>query len=97
MKRSDFLFTIGYQGDVAIVDRAAAFEYGSLNTSELIEKGLFKAAFCSALYSEDQAELVHVMESYNQLSGASYKNVEQIKRLFGVYQKPLENYKIKYI
>jgi len=46
MKREDFLFTIGYQGDTALVDGSAKRQYGGLSTRELAAKGLLKPAMC---------------------------------------------------
>jgi hypothetical protein len=95
MKREDFIFTIGYQSDITLVDGKAKKEYGKLSTEELIEKGLFRAAFCSALYEEDEEKMKTVVEGYNKRSGALLKTIEDMKRMLGVYQVPQEGEKVK--
>ncbi len=95
MKREDFIFTIGYQGDLTLVDGKAKKEYGKFDTDALVEKGLFRAAFCSALYDGDREKMKHVVESYNSVSGAKLETVEDMKRMLGVYQVPEEVEKVK--
>lgn len=93
MQREDFVFTIGYQGDTAIVDNQAKKKYGSLTTRELAEEGLFKAAFSSAVFNQNPQEMEEILEIYNRKSTKKYATVEDLKRLFGVYR--LEDTEIK--
>jgi len=95
LKREDFIFTIGYQGDVTLVDGKAKKEYGKLSTEELAERGLFRAAFCSALYEGDEEKMRSVVDSYNVRSGAKLETVEDMKRMLGVYHVPEEVEKVK--
>lgn len=88
MKREEFIFTIGYQGSAAMVDRAAAKRYGKLSTEELAREGLYRAAFCSALYSQEQGELEAFKNIFERASGYENTGVEQLKRLFGVRGVP---------
>ncbi|TVQ26063.1 MAG: hypothetical protein EA383_06370 [Spirochaetaceae bacterium] len=88
MKREDFVFTIGYQGSTAMVDRTARKQYGSLGTDELFREGLHRAAFCSALYSGDEAELQLFSERFGAVSGLGPVSVDRLKRLFGVTTVP---------
>ena len=97
MKREDFLFTIGYQGGTAIVDGQAKKRFGGLSTLELVEAGLFKPAFCSALFGEDLEEQRQVLEAYNRKSGASLESTEDLKRLFGVFTVPEEINKVSIV
>jgi hypothetical protein len=83
ISRQDAASTIGYDGNAALVDRAARARYGNMTTAELCEAGFFRAAAASALYSGSSEELSEVSSAYNRLSGASYKP-EAIARLFGV-------------
>jgi len=85
LAREDFIFTIGYDGPAAVVDGQAKRRYGSLSTAELAEKGLFRAAYSSALWSKDQKEIESVVEIYNKLSGASLTPDSPLDRLFGVF------------
>ncbi|MDR1429299.1 MAG: hypothetical protein LBI85_03335 [Spirochaetaceae bacterium] len=85
LSREDFVFTIGYDGPVAIIDRQAKKRYGSLSSRELAEKGLFRAAYSSAVYSKDPEEMRAVLEIYNRISGESLSADSPPDRLFGVF------------
>ncbi|GHV93501.1 hypothetical protein AGMMS50268_40040 [Spirochaetia bacterium] len=85
LSRNDFVFTIGYDGPAAVVDSQAKRRYGDLSTGELAEKGLFRAAYSSAVYSKDPAELAAVVEIYNRIAGASLTVSSPLDRLFGVF------------
>lgn len=84
MKREDYIFCIGYQGDSAIVDGQAKRQYAKASVDELSGKGLFKFALCAALYDKDEAAVRRIIEQYNALSGLSLKSREEIMRLLGV-------------
>jgi hypothetical protein len=85
LPRGDFVFTIGYDGPAAVVDSQAKRRYSSLSTRDLAEKGLFRAAYSSAVYSKDPAELAAVVEIYNRIAGASLTVHSPLDRLFGVF------------
>jgi hypothetical protein len=85
LSRDDFVFTIGYDGPAAVVDSQAKRRYGSLSTKDLAEKGLFRAAYSSAIYSKDPAELAAVVEIYNRIAGADLTVSSPLDRLFGVF------------
>jgi hypothetical protein len=85
LPREDFIFTIGYDGPAAVVDKQAKVKYGRLSTRELSEKGLFRAAYSSAIYSKDPAELEVVVDIYNKTAGTSYTVSSPLDRLFGVF------------
>ena len=85
LSRGDFIFTIGYDGPVAVVDGQAKRRYSSLSTVQLAEKGLFRAAYSSAIYSGKNEEITMVIEIYNKVSGASYDPNSSLERLFGVF------------
>ena len=84
LSREDFIFTIGYDGPLAVIDGQARRRYGSLSTKALIEKGLFRAAYSSAVYSKDPEELRLVSDAYIRLTGASI-DLKTMDRLFGVF------------
>ena len=84
LSREDFVFTIGYDGPLAVIDGQARRRYGSLSTQALIEKGLFRAAYSSAVYSKDPQELKLVTDAYSALIGASI-DPKTLDRLFGVF------------
>jgi hypothetical protein len=83
--REDFVFTIGYDGPSAVVDGQAKRRYGTLSTRELAEKGLFRAAYSSAVYSKDPSELETLVDVYNRTAGTSYTVASSLDRLFGVF------------
>lgn len=84
IKREDFMFTVGYEGSTAIVDGKAKKQFGSLSVDDLIDQGQYKAAFCAALYDQDEEAMRKVRESYNSLTGSEYENSDQMRRLLGV-------------
>jgi len=84
LSREEFIFTIGYDGPVAVVDGQAKKQYSSLSTLELAEKGLFRAAYASALWSKDPKEQEIVADIYNKVSGSSVPQAS-LPRLFGVF------------
>lgn len=83
--REDFIFAIGFEGAVAVVDGKAKKEFGKLSTMELAEKGLYRAAFSSALYSKKPEEMKAFIEHFNAKAGTKYAEASQLSRLFGVY------------
>jgi hypothetical protein len=85
LSRRDFIFTIGYDGPAALVDGQAKKRYGALSTAELAEKGLFRAAYSSAVFSQNPGELEIVAERYNKAAGTSYTATSSLDRLFGVF------------
>jgi hypothetical protein len=94
LKRADFIFTVGYEGNTAIIDASAKRKYGKLNTHELAERGLFKEAICSALYIDSNEELEEVMRLYNEQNEKKIDSVATLKRIFGVTHVPEEIEKI---
>ncbi|MCL2762182.1 MAG: hypothetical protein FWD36_03110 [Treponema sp.] len=93
LSRGDFIFTIGYDGPAAVIDGQAKRRYGSLSTKELAEKGFFRAAYASAVWSKDPKDLETVVEVYNRISGSSLSpdsstHNSALNRLFGVF--PIE-------
>jgi transcription initiation factor TFIIIB Brf1 subunit/transcription initiation factor TFIIB len=85
LPREDFVFTIGYDGPAAVVDNQAKKKYGKLSTRELAEKGLFRAAYTSALFSKNEDELKFVLETYKRLGAESGADLSSPERLFGVF------------
>jgi hypothetical protein len=81
----DFIFTIGYDGPAAIVDGQAKKRYGAFSTRELAEKGLFRAAYSSAVFSQNPEEIDIVVELYNKAAGTAYTSASSLDRLFGVF------------
>ena len=84
LSREEFIFTIGYDGPMAVVDGQAKKLYSRLSTRELAEKGLFRAAYSSAVWSKDPKEPEMVAEIYNKATGSSVSE-SSLQRLFGVF------------
>ena len=84
MRREDFIFVVGYDADTAIVDRKAKKRYGRLSTTQLADRGLYKAAFCSAIFSGQDDEVEYVLQAYNTGHGTTYASAAELMRLFGV-------------
>jgi len=84
LSREEFVFTIGYDGPAAVVDGQAKRQYSSLSTEELAEKGLFRAAYSSAIWSKNPKELEKVLEIYNK-AAISTVHESSLQRLFGVF------------
>ena len=90
ISRKDFVFTIGYDGATAVVDGNLKRRFGVLSTDQLAAKGLFKQALCSAVY-EDGGEGEgprRVLEQYNARAEHKLAHVEELKRMFGVFEVP---------
>jgi len=85
LKRNDFVFTIGYQGETAIVDGAARKRYGTLTAPELLDEGLFRAAFCAAMYD---GELDTFVPKYREVTGIDVRSAEDLQRMYGVFGIP---------
>jgi len=84
LSREDFIFTIGYDGPAAIVDGQAKRLYSKLSTAELAEKGLYRAACSSAIWSKEPKELEIAAQIYEKASGVAVP-AAALQRLFGVF------------
>jgi hypothetical protein len=97
MTKVDFMFAIGYQGISAIVDKNAKSQYSKLSSKQLAEKGLFKSAFCEALFDEDINKQEEVVGIYNGKSGENITSIDSMKRLLGVFEVPSGISRVTYI
>ena len=84
MTREEFIFTIGYDGDTAVVDKKSAQEYGKLSTAELFDRGMIKAAVCSAVFSKDKGEEQLVLDKFNAIVSPPVESFDDLKKIFGV-------------
>jgi hypothetical protein len=92
LSREDFIFTIGYDGPHAVVDGQAKKRCGGLSTAELAARGLYRAAYASAVYArtspengDRESDLRALVEAYNRVSGAGLDASSPLDRLFGVF------------
>ncbi len=94
ISREDFVFTIGYKGNTAIVSGMLKRRYSRASIDELIKNGLFKPAICYALYENDREALERILDRYNEITDYKLKSVEELKRIFGVTKLPEEVNKV---
>ncbi|MBN1646790.1 MAG: hypothetical protein JW874_02040 [Spirochaetales bacterium] len=85
ISKVDYIFTIGYQGDTAIVDGKNRRQYGRMSAGELAGKGMYKPALCSALYDQNEEEQKMVLDLYNEKTGAAYPSVQELMKVFGIF------------
>ncbi len=97
ISKEDFIFTIGYQGDTAIVDGSAKKKYKNYSAKLLAEGGLFKSAICHALYDEDEKEMENVLGIYNSKTDNKISSAMELKKIFGVTQIPEDIEKVSII
>jgi len=88
LKREDYIFTVGYDGDKAIVDKLSKSTFGKLSARELADKGLFRAAYLAAIYDADSAAAEYVLEKFNSVS--PHRSRTELNRVLGA-QPPSEN------
>lgn len=85
MKRDEFVFTIGYQDDAAIVDGPAMRKHAKKSARELLDLGLFRPAYCAALYDD---ELEGFRTLFVERTGMEIESDGALARLFGVFGVP---------
>lgn len=95
MKLADFMFTVGYNGAEAVVNKQTEQEGNNLSVRELVDKGFYKPALCAALHDNDKDGIQYLIDTYNKISGSHYHSEIQMKRLFGVYSVPDKVSKVK--
>ncbi len=84
MKRSDYVFAVGFDGAYAIVDKRSRSRYGKLDARALADKGLFRAAYRSTVFDGDTESANYVLERFNAVSPVKYENSSDLTQVFGV-------------
>jgi len=84
MKREDFVFAIGFDGNKAIVDKRSRSRYAKLDTRRLADEGLFRAAYRSAVFESDDTAADYVLEKFNAVSPIKYEKSSDLVKVFGV-------------
>lgn len=97
MKREQFCFTIGYNGDEAIVDKQAMVRYGKKTSRELADGGLFKSALSAALFDDDREGVDYVLRLFNEKSGSSVADVDGLIKVLGVIPSWNDISKVRYV
>ena len=88
MKRDDFVFTIGFEGSTAVVDSRSRKRYSGMTTMQLAQEGLYRQAFCSALYSGNESEMQELLTWLQANTRFDASTPLALKRLFGVFEVP---------
>ena len=84
MKREDYVFAVGFDGNDAIVDKRSRSRYGKLSTRMLADEGQFRAAYRSAVFDENNADADYVLEKFNAVSPMKYGKSSDLAKVFGV-------------
>ena len=95
INKLDYIFSIGYQGDTAIVDGKNKKIYGKLSAVELAEEGLYKPAVSSAVYSGDKEEQDSVLSIYNNRTGSACRSIDDLMKIFGIFEISDQIVKVK--
>ncbi len=90
LSKEDFMFTVGFQGNAAIVDASQKRMYGNLSVGELLEEGLYKPAICLAVATGSLEDLESIFRFYNEKSSVKLKAPEELKKVFGISKIPDE-------
>ena len=90
LRRDDFVWCVGYQGNAAVVDSRGKRAYGKLSAQQLLEKGMFRPACSAAIYDQSDEDMQRVISAYNELTGAGIASSEEMKRLLGISAVPEE-------
>ncbi len=94
IKKHDFIWTIGFQGNTAIVNKRQRTESRDITPSVLLAEGMLRAAFSSALWEQEIESKATALEDFRLLfvkaTGLDI-GLDNIKRMLGVYQVPREN------
>lgn len=97
IKRDDFIFTLGYQGSTAIVDRVLKSQNPHASLESLIEKNLLKSALAFAIYEQSEEQCEKILQVYNEKIKEKITSVAALKKAFGVDRIPEEIDKVTLI
>lgn len=97
MTRDDFVFTVGYQGNRGIVDKNLKSRFRGQSPLDLFEQGLYRQAFCAALYDsqgDTPSDQMNELLAKLSIKFGRDLNPEAAKRLLGVHRIPAEIQKV---
>ncbi|RPJ03627.1 MAG: hypothetical protein EHM28_14985, partial [Spirochaetaceae bacterium] len=86
ISREDYIFTVGFSGNTAIVSKSMKARYRRHTAVQLVEKGFFKAAVNMACYDNAQDALERILQIYNEHNSYTLDGSTQLKRIFGVLE-----------
>ncbi len=90
VKREDYVFAIGFDGNNAIVDKRSRSRYGKMDARELADAGQFRAAYRRTVFDDDPKAAEYVFQKFNEVSPVKYQAVSDLTKVFGV-QPPSED------
>ncbi len=90
MQRENFIFTIGYKDDQAIVDRKTKARYRNLDTIGLYEAGLLKPAVASAVFASEQGDAAELTRLIERMKGDFSEDFDEqrLRRIYGISRNP---------
>lgn len=98
MTKADFVWTVGYSGNTALVNKTMKARFRNPNFGSLLEEGFLRAALCVALWEEakEAKPLDGFVSLFNDRTGLGM-GTDEIKRLLGVYKVPDDGVKTQQI
>ncbi len=97
MKKLEFISTIGYQGNAALVSKKLMKLYKSLSLTDLVEKGYYRAAVAEVLFEGLADKEAFLVEAYNKQSHVPVRDFTHLQRVYGVSKPPKSIDKIEMI
>lgn len=98
MTKADFVWTVGYSGNTALVNKTMKARFKNPDFGLLLDEGFLRAAFCVAIWEEakEGKSLDDFVAVFNQRTGLAM-SIDEIKRLLGVYKVPDDGVKSQLI
>ncbi len=84
MKREDYVFAVGFDGNKAIVDKRSRSRYGKMDARALADNGMFKAAYRRSVFDNDLQAADYVLTKLNEISPVKYERSSGLAKVFGV-------------
>jgi hypothetical protein len=94
LSKEDFMFTVGFQGNSAIVDSRMKRRYAKASIDELLKEGLYKPALCASIMDQDEKGLESIITYYNEQTTVKITTIDELKRVFGISKIPDEIEKV---
>lgn len=83
ISRDNFIATIGYDRDVAIVSKTEVDALKGKSFDDILASKNFRQAAACAIYNNDEKQKEMVVNAYNEATGGHY-TVKKISKLFGI-------------
>ena len=100
IKKSDFVWHIGFQGNTAVVNARQKKTFRQLESGLLLEASFLRAAFCCAFWESEieqkPASMDAFLGKFKSVTQLDVK-VDDLKRMMGVFQIPTGNLHIQQV